>query len=546
MTAGLSGGGTEVDPWLITNRAEFRAVVRDAASSGYYELTADMSAPLAGDAPLAFLTEFTSIHGAKVIRGNGYGVRVAMGFNNNSNVEVHVFRNVHFEDISLIITFSGGSARALHVSDFGSFRDVAIYLGEFSASSNYLFGYIPEGIQRSLVSRVMRRVVLARDAPATVPSSRIISNSYAQPTAEACYALQSGTGTLPPGFLRISALAAFSVAGIKALSMLDGTAYEDAGWDNAGDFFLPGQADPLNLIVTTVLAGAGASRPVYASVDDGLKYLGDTNAEGHGEFLFRLKRRAALSVVAGEDSAAAGLRSNMWVDSGKFYLPPAPANRVVRAGASGAIGSISGADFSDGPVTISGITFTPVPINVAVMSPRLLPSRDGFTLTVELSDAGGGGGPIIEGDPAYLDGVVEEIHPALGTVRPLANSEVAVIERRGDQYVAMGRALTNLLGEFRVNTEVYGGGDVFAFAVDFPGLTWQPGIELGIGARVRPTVNNGYVYEVISGGVSGPFEPTWWADAGDGTEGFIGTARAKARPYYQPQAHGPLKMTLIT
>lgn len=180
------------------------------------------------------------------------------------------------------------------------------------------------------------------------------------------------------------------------------------------------------------------------------------------------------------------------------------------------------------------------PINATLIRP--LWSRSEYDGEVILP---GGGATVLEGDPAYLDGVVEEIHPIEGTVRPLANAEVNVFEWRGDSYVAMGRALSGVQGEFRVDTQFYGGGDVFSFASDFPGVTWRSNLVLGVGDRVRPSVNNGYVYEVVGSGNTGATEPTWWADSGDGTEGAIGTATAKARPYYQPVGHGPLKMTLV-
>lgn len=197
---------------------------------------------------------------------------------------------------------------------------------------------------------------------------------------------------------------------------------------------------------------------------------------------------------------------------------------------------------------LNGVTYTPSAVYPEMASSRTSLQTGGaqqlFTFDTA-SLGGGGGGPVIEGDPAYLDGVVEEIHPLLGTVRALVNAEVSVFEKRDTGYVVMGSAYSNAVGEFRVNTEVYGGGDVFAFAADFPGVAWQAGLELSTGTRVRPTVNNGYVYEVITPGNSGATEPTWWADAGDGTEGAIGGATAKARPYYQPVGHGPLKMTFI-
>lgn len=179
------------------------------------------------------------------------------------------------------------------------------------------------------------------------------------------------------------------------------------------------------------------------------------------------------------------------------------------------------------------------------MSGRRSLARNGPAQIIILDNSAGGGGPVIEGDPAYLDGVVEEIHPMTGARQALSNCEVVAFERRGSDYVAMGSTYSDGIGGFRLETEVYGGGDVFAFAADFPGVIFQPGVALNAGDRIRPALANGYVYEIVQPGTAGAAEPVWWPDQGGGTEGNIGTAVAKARPYYQPVGHGPLKMTLI-
>src|SRR5690606_23561840 len=126
------------------------------------------------------------------------------------------------------------------------------------------------------------------------------------------------------------------------------------------------------------------------------------------------------------------------------------------------------------PVTINGITFAPRPRHGSVISTRRSLMRDGSSQVVLLDTSGGGGGPVIEGDPAYLDGIVEEIHPMTGARQALANCEVVAFERRGSDYVAMGSTYSDGIGGFRLETDVYGGGDVFAFAADFPGVIFQP------------------------------------------------------------------------
>ncbi|TRO38554.1 hypothetical protein EQ832_11905 [Pseudomonas sp. ALS1131] len=299
------------------------------------------------------------------------------------------------------------------------------------------------------------------------------------------------------------------------------------------------------MTLQTIADGSAASRRLWIENERHVRFIGETDVEGLAQLNVRIRRRSSFSLMASEDYGVSELWDDLAIVAAGWYLPPASNGYIYQAGSAGRITSLVGVVFDDQPVTIDGILFTPRAAYLPVMSARRSVQRNGSSQTVVLDNSGGGGGPVIEGDPAFLDGVVEEVHPTLGTVRPLANADVAVFERRGDQYVVMGRAFSNSVGEFRVETEVYGGGDVFAFAADFPGVIWSPGTALNLGDRLRPTTNNGYVYEIVEAGVSGAIEPEWWADQGDGTEAYVGTARARARPYYQPVGHGPLKMTLV-
>lgn len=544
MTAGLSGAGTDGNPWLIATRADLRAVVRDSVSSGYYRVTADLSSVPGAESGLEFLTEISVRYGPKVIRGDGFGIGIKFAFINAGSTELHCLRNIHFEGVSIHFRFMGGAANALHYFDNCSFEDVAFYVESFSASGIYFSGYMQAYARAALVARVMRRVTMARLPIESVATWRIFNTTDNQPVAEDCYTLQSGTETLPVGFSRINSLATFTVAGIKTLSAAAGAAYEQADWDSAGSYLLPTQTDAVVFLVSTLVDGQAISRPIYAELRGRIALIGDTDSAGYAELPVRLSKRAAVTLFAGEDLAARQLTANLYVESGVVYLPPADNGYVYRAGSAGTVGSLVGIVFGATPVTISGIVFTPVNVHSVIASPRFSVARNGTAITAVL-ERSSGGGPVIEGDPAYLDGVTEEVHPMLGTVRPLANAEVFAFERRGSEFVPMGSAFSNTIGEFRVETDVYGGGDIFAFAADFPGVVWQAAATLSLGDRVRPTENNGYVYEIITAGNSGATEPAWWADAGDGTEGAIGSATAKARPYYQPVGHGPLKMTHV-
>ena len=276
--------------------------------------------------------------------------------------------------------------------------------------------------------------------------------------------------------------------------------------------------------------------------------VGKTDGAGQLDMTLRVRRWLTFKVVATESYALPRLQEGNYVAAGGYYLPPTDSGYKYQASAAGQMSGLAGVTFGASPVVINGVTYSPSPIYPEMATGRTSLLTGGAQQLIILDTAsigGGGGGPVLDGDPAFLDGVVEQVHPMLGTQQPLANTEVVVFERRGESWASMGSSYSNLYGEFRVETDVYGGGDIFAFAADFPGLVWQPGIELGIGSKIRPTVNNGYVYEVITAGNSGAAEPQWWADTGDGTEGAIGGATAKARPYYQPVGHGPLKMTLV-
>jgi len=332
------------------------------------------------------------------------------------------------------------------------------------------------------------------------------------------------------------------------LTLLDGMTaaeFSDSGWHQVGLLPMPWQTEVVSLLVSSLADGAVTSRMLWLETAGFFRYLTETDAEGAAQLSVRVPRRGGFSIMASEDFRLDPLHEGRMVTAGEWYLPPSGQGFVYRADISERVVGLDSVVFADQPVVVNGITLTPRARYGSVISSRRSISRDGSSQLVLLDTSGGGGGPVIEGDPAYLDGVVEEIHPMTGTRQALANCEVVAFERRGSDYVAMGSTYSDGIGGFRLDTDVYGGGDVFAFAADFPGVIFQPGVPLNVGDRIRPALANGYVYEIVQPGTAGPAEPVWWPDQGGGTEGNIGTARARARPYYQPVGHGPLKMTLI-
>lgn len=531
----FAGSGTEADPWLITTISEMLAVLRDTGGSGHYRIANDIDS-----GSYYLLTPITVTAGigyaAKVIDGNGYAVRFA-GAQPSSNICCE-FAGVHFRNIKIhyTLTMNGNYSNALFYRC--SLTDVAVYGRVLTSYSVSTLLVQADASTPYIIPRELKRVVLLNAVSPSEYLNYFLSMSISGVFGSQMYVYSSNGPSYP---LTQSAVP-LTLAGLDSLTS---NAFSDNGWWQSGVELLPWQSEQVSLTLQTIASGANVSRRLWLENERYTRYIGDTDVAGAGQYNVRIRKWSSFTVYAAEDFAADELRADKAITASAWYLPPSDTGYVYQASAAGRVTSLDGVVFNDQPVTINDIVFTPRPAYKAVLSERTSVLRGGSAPTIVL-DNSGGGGPVLEGAPAYLDGIVEEIHPMLGTVRALANTEVIAFERRGAEYVTMGSAYSNAVGEFRVETEVYGGGDIFAFAADFPGVIWQAVVELSMGDRVRPTVNNGYVYEVITAGNSGAEEPQWWADQGDGTEGYIGAARAKARPYYQPVGHGPLKMTLVT
>ena len=531
----MQGSGTEIDPWQITLIGELTSTLRNASESGFYRIMNDLdTGSYYGLTPITITV--AAGYSPKVIDGNGYTVRFS-GSQPTSNT-CCVFAGVHFKNIKIHASIGMGGSYTLYLNYRCSLTDVAFYAGVNTNFAVNTYLVHSDANTPFLIARDMRRVTLFKEGSPASVVSYFLTMSLSGVSASQMYVYT--TASVSAGLTKRTV--PLTLADLNGLTA---NAFSDNGWWQSGVEMLPLQSEQVALTLQTIAGGAAASRRLWLENERYTNYIGDSDVEGLAQFNVRIRKWSSFTIYASEDFAADELRDGKLIQAGAWYLPPTDNGYVYQADVGGRTTSLAGVTFADQPVTVDGILFTPRPVYKAVLSERSSVLRDGSAQTIVLDNAGGGGGPVIEGDPAYLDGVVEEIHPMLGTVRALANAEVLAFERRGTEYVPMGSAYSNAVGEFRVETEVYGGGDIFAFAADFPGVIWQAGIALNTGDRVRPTVNNGYVYEVVTPGNSGATEPQWWADTGDGTEGAIGGATAKARPYYQPVGHGPLKMTLV-
>ena len=532
VTDGLIGQGTKIDPWLISSDAALGAVLRDPAGEGYFRVTMDCS--YSGSGGLS--SSEAGTYKSKIIDADGYAIAMVL---NSASAGAAIMAGVTLLNCYLRVQMLQITSTAVSVPFFNCYFTDCLVNASTTSTNNSLLNN--GSAFYSLEPKQFNRVVFVggflgaydRFVNIGAPGDTVFTD------------VVKWTSTIGSWYTRTTT--APTLASLDAL--FEGR-FTAAGWFD--DATLPAPrpyfVEFINLVIDTLVLGVPTARPLLYEAGGRYYGLGQTDSSGHLNITLRVRRRLTFRVVVSEDVGLDRLQEGNYVAANKYYLPPSGDSYRYLASAAGHIVGLSGVTFGGSPVVLNGVTYTPSAVYPEMASSRTSLQTGGaqqlFTFDTA-SLGGGGGGPVIDGDPAYLDGVVEEIHPLLGTVRALVNAEVSVFEKRDTGYVVMGSAYSNAVGEFRVNTEVYGGGDVFAFAADFPGVAWQAGLELRTGTRLRPTVNNGYVYEVITPGNSGATEPTWWADAGDGTEGAIGAATAKARPYYQPVGHGPLKMTFV-
>lgn len=552
MTAGLQGSGTEVDPWLISSVADAAAVLRDAVSSGYYALTTSVTFTIAQMLPVVS-GSIAATYAPKVVDLRGYSLQVFGDTTYLSGVVI----NVHFRNGTLYLRARVSGSPSAGAALYGcGLTDVRLRLdrGWAAAGVPTMSGKIFDGRESlaTLIPRVITRVMVqwqTTDDP--IPTANAWTGGFGGTVAEFYSGVAdvivrrtSTAGWVDSGIS--AAVTLWEAYGIRLTALPEAQfgRFSAAGWwdDLTTQGIYPYQAVVHALLVNTFSEGVPVSRAVWVESIGRRVFLGYTDGSGVGSWSAHVRKGAPLVVSASEGYLTDLLRSHAAIVAGRRYLVPGVAGRVYVPNVSGSAGDLSGVVFADSPVTANGITYTPVTLYRTVASDLLGGVGTAHSYTVNLDTSSGGGGPVIDGDPAYLEGLVEEVHPMTGLRRALANCEVVAFERRGSDYVAMGNTWSDGIGGFRLETQVYGGGDVFAFAADFPGVIFQPGAALAIGDRVRPALANGYVYEIVQAGTAGAAEPVWWPDQGDGTEGDIGTARARARPYYQPVGHGPLKM----
>lgn len=152
--------------------------------------------------------------------------------------------------------------------------------------------------------------------------------------------------------------------------------------------------------------------------------------------------------------------------------------------------------------------------------------RQGAALyEVDLGAVGSGGG----------GGKVSKVAGSVSVADQPKKRQLVAVSYAGDSRSVVGEGASIDDGTYEI--ELSTTDDVIIIALDDFGVKFSSELSMVVGQRVRPAVNNGFVYECIAAGQLPASEPTWWTD---GTVKMIGTVRLQSKAYYQPQAHAPI------
>ncbi len=155
-----------------------------------------------------------------------------------------------------------------------------------------------------------------------------------------------------------------------------------------------------------------------------------------------------------------------------------------------------------------------------------------YTFNITMGEGGGQ-----QGDPGQVSGLVR-------VERLPANREIVLVERPADGEWRLAGYGPTPGGSGDIDVRVVGG-DVYAIGVDDYGVAFVPDLRVQVGQRIRPTHYAGWVYEITEAGQLPAAEPVWWAAQGENPSQPLGSARAIARRYFQPIAHGPVPVEVI-
>lgn len=127
-----------------------------------------------------------------------------------------------------------------------------------------------------------------------------------------------------------------------------------------------------------------------------------------------------------------------------------------------------------------------------------------------------------------------------------APREAVIVEKMDDGlWRVAGHGFGSPDGVMELELEVTTSGIRYAIGIDEHGVQFSPFIAVSVGQRIRPTRFAGWVYEITEAGTLPASEPQWWRIEGENPSRPLGTARAVARRYYRPQAHGPVAVEIL-
>lgn len=157
----------------------------------------------------------------------------------------------------------------------------------------------------------------------------------------------------------------------------------------------------------------------------------------------------------------------------------------------------------------------------------------GGLYTFNISSGEGGGDT---GSPGVISGIVRVDGVP-------ADRQVVVIERPTNGEWRLAGFGPTPGGSGVIDVRVTDGA-IYAVGLDDWGVVFTADLAVQVGQTVRPTNFTGWLYRITQAGALPSAEPQWWAAQGENPSRPLGTARAIAVRYHQPQAHGPLPVEI--
>lgn len=226
---------------------------------------------------------------------------------------------------------------------------------------------------------------------------------------------------------------------------------------------------------------------------------------------------------------------SMSVEPGHIIRPTTFLGVVYRVLSSGELPAEEPAWWSAGEQTVNGVSLRALSFSTVSVVIPLDPQQNDTGRVVDLEGEGSGG------NVASVGGVIQ-VRSEDGGIGPVDREIVGISRRAGEGWSLFGWSESAAAdGAYQVQGSVQPDADVFLLAIDRLGIEFEGQTLVQPDDLIRPSVPNGYVYRVVTGGELPATEPDWWTTG----QQQVGTATLEAREYLRPLAHGPVDVTFL-